>query len=106
MKIGIRSGRSGKTGLESRYWWHIDKLEPGQIVSKSFADLATEAAKNMSTRQKGPFEYTVISFHVTYHRGVDRKRDTARTHVMVMPGSETGKPTVVADIEQPYPGEI
>jgi hypothetical protein len=97
MTTSIPSGRSGKTGLESSYWWHIDKLEPGQIVFKSFADLATKAAKNMPTRQNGPFEYAVISFHVTYHRGVDRKRDTARTHVMVMPGSETGKPTVVGE---------
>jgi hypothetical protein len=100
MTISIRSGRGEKVGFEPRDWWHIDKLEPGQIVSKSFADVAIEAAKGAkysSPYPEGPPKYAVIGFHVTYHRGVDRKRVTTHTYVVVRPGSETEKPTVVGD---------
>ncbi len=94
MSVPLTRLRRGQRilGEEHHDWWHLDRLEPGEIQAHSISDVIKQALRltmeTEKTQRKGqpdssPSEektefYPFLSFNLVYHRDFDHKRYSMR----------------------------
>ncbi len=96
-------------GEPPRSWWHLDRLGPGQHETRSLAEKAEEALRNLeitqSVQAKGGLVgvtadaplYEVLAVRLTYRRDVDGKLYSETKHKQVTRVSNTRQPLLWSD---------
>ena len=86
-------------GEKSTLWWHLDRLEAGEVKKRSMTDIIENVfkARQLNTQAQSkrlPQLHTLFHIYLTYHRVVDLKRYVQTKTVVAEPDSNTGKPIV------------
>lgn len=104
----ITSGRK-ILGEKQHGWWHLERLDPGEIRSHSISDVIEQAMRltamverpqrreehDSSPREEKRELYPFLIFHLVYHRDFDHKRYSMRKTAQVITGAGGGSPSAV-----------